>query len=105
MERTHDIILQPIGQVQNDLKNGRGRKLWQGTTSKIVLNEEFIDALYGIEEYSHVVVVFWMDRITVEERSKIRILVPYAPEYVGFRGVLATRVPERPNPVGISLVR
>lgn len=60
--------------------------------------------LDGIEEYSHLVVLFWLDRATrLRTVGKPRAAEgsPSAPP-VGF---FATRTPRRPNPVGIACPR
>lgn len=74
------------------------------STSEIVLDPKYEEALLGIEEYSHVVIVFWMNRVSKEARARRRVVPPYAPKGIGERGVLATRIPGRPNPIGVSTV-
>lgn len=100
----NEIIIRPIGFVRNGINEGGGMKTWLDTRSELVLDKEYYEALYNIGEYSHVVVVFWMHKISNISRALKRIAPPYAPESVGERGVFATRVPTRPNPIGISAV-
>jgi tRNA-Thr(GGU) m(6)t(6)A37 methyltransferase TsaA len=60
--------------------------------------------LEGIEGFSHLVVVFYLDRAKRRRRAGS----PRPPEHEqGFPpvGFFATRTPERPNPVGISCPR
>jgi len=61
-------------------------------------------ALEGMEQYSHVWVVFQFHANTdlVGESRKSKIKPPRAPVKVG---MLSTRSPHRPNPIGLSLVK
>lgn len=97
------ITIKSIGFVRNAFEQGCGAELRKGR-SELVINPELTEALDNIDEYSHVVVVFWMDRVSDERRTKKKIKPPYAPQDLPPRGVLATRVPSRPNPIGVSTV-
>lgn len=60
-------------------------------------------ALAGIEEYSHLVVIVWLDRA-----RRPRVARPIHPERrpdLPEVGLFATRSPNRPNPLGISTPR
>jgi tRNA-Thr(GGU) m(6)t(6)A37 methyltransferase TsaA len=65
--------------------------------SKIVIDSEFTRGLDGIEEWSHVHVIFWMNRISDKEKKLVH------PK--GNVGIFATRAPIRPNPIGLTLVK
>jgi tRNA-Thr(GGU) m(6)t(6)A37 methyltransferase TsaA len=54
--------------------------------------------LSDIKDFSHIVVIFWMHRATFDS-LKVRPI--YHPEKL--RGVFATRHPDRPNPIGITV--
>jgi tRNA (adenine37-N6)-methyltransferase len=61
------------------------------------------DAMDGIEEYSHLVVVYWLDRA---ERARVaRRLRPEGRPEMPEVGALATRAPLRPNPIGLATPR
>ena len=61
-------------------------------------------ALEGLEQYSHVWIIFEFHANTdlAGESRKSKIKPPRAPKKVG---MLSTRSPHRPNPVGLSLVK
>src|SRR5947208_1801390 len=61
------------------------------------------DALAGIEEYSHLVVVVWLDR--ARRARKARVQAPEGRAGLPQVGLFATRTPRRPNPIGISVPR
>ena len=70
--------------------------------STIVLDPRFADGLLGLEEYSHAIIVFYMERddpepSTMRQRPRLRDDMPYV-------GVFAARGRMRPNRIGITAV-
>lgn len=65
--------------------------------SEIEVFPEFALGLEGIENFKHLIVLYWMH---LAERDKLRAKPPDSEE----RGVFATRSPNRPNPIGLCLV-
>jgi len=84
----------PIGFVKrlSSSDDERDRNL----LSKIVVDSEFAKGLNGIEEWSHIHVIFWMNRISEKEKTLVHTK--------GNMGIFATRAPIRPNPIGLTLV-
>jgi tRNA-Thr(GGU) m(6)t(6)A37 methyltransferase TsaA len=72
--------------------------------SVLVIDKHWAPALAGLSDYSHLVVLFWLDRAE-------RPTEPPEPRPAEGRGELppvglfATRTPRRPNPIGLSIVR
>jgi tRNA-Thr(GGU) m(6)t(6)A37 methyltransferase TsaA len=60
---------------------------------------ELRDALADLEGFSHLWVIFWFHRT---DGFRPKVLPPRSSKK---RGVLATRSPHRPNPLGLSVVR
>jgi len=85
----------PIGVVKrlSSSDDERDRNL----VSKIVLDSKFAKGLDGIEEWSHIHVIFWMNRIMDKDKTLIHAK--------GNVGIFATRAPIRPNPIGLTLVK
>jgi tRNA-Thr(GGU) m(6)t(6)A37 methyltransferase TsaA len=76
-------------------KNGRGSE----EICTLELFEPYQAALAGIEAFSHLVVVYFMDHAR-------RDLVVQVPRHLGEpRGTFALRSPVRPNPIALSVVR
>jgi len=98
-----EIRLQPIGYIKNNQARDPREKNWAEIKSKIVLEPEFTDALEGIEEYSHIIVIFWLNQVTKRGRRVKKIACRKINR--NSLGVLATRAPFRPNPIGITIVR
>jgi tRNA-Thr(GGU) m(6)t(6)A37 methyltransferase TsaA len=95
------LELKPIGTVVNDIEPGQDAR-WEETTSKIVIDPEWAEGLSGLEEFSHIIVLFWLDRPKTHE-TPLR-LHPEAREDMPLVGVFATRAPVRPNPIGLTAV-
>jgi tRNA-Thr(GGU) m(6)t(6)A37 methyltransferase TsaA len=74
-----------------------------GHISKIVLDQRLADGLEGIEDFSHLLVIFWMHKILKEERRKLKTR-PRGRVDMPLLGIFATRTPHRPNPIGLTLV-
>ncbi len=95
-----EITLNPIGYVKNNVKEPRFGN-FADEISEIIVNKEFTNALDGIEDYSHIIIVYWMDKIknyVIKHRPQGN---PDVPEV----GIFACRCPPRPNPVAITTVR
>jgi tRNA-Thr(GGU) m(6)t(6)A37 methyltransferase TsaA len=69
--------------------------------SKIVIDGKYVDGLDGIEDWSHLYVIYWMDRISEEKKT---LLCPSSEPKMPTVGIFATRAPVRPNPIGLTLV-
>jgi len=93
------IEIRPIGFVK---RTSRSKDVGdKSLVSKIVLRKSLAKGLDGVEEFSHVFVIFWMHRISKAERKSVssegRAGLPTV-------GVFACRGPVRPNPIGLTLV-
>ena len=94
------FILNAIGTVRNPYTD-RPPGGWVTAESEITLELEFAKGLEGLEGYSHLFVLFYFDRagrMTLRRRPQNDPRLPVV-------GIFATRRPERPNPIGLSLVR
>jgi len=98
-----ELVLTPIGIVRNEVEEPvRGG--WEEVTSEIVLDESLAESLEGVEEFSHIIVVFWMHKAPAMERPVGKIH-PRGRADLPLVGLFATRTPHRPNPLGVSTVR
>ena len=96
-----EVRMKSIGIVKSQFTrfSGEGRK----TVAEIVLDEAYEPALEGIEEYSHVIILFWMHKIPHSQRKILKIH-PRGHEDMPMVGVFATRGKSRPNPIGLAVV-
>lgn len=94
------ILLHPIGVVHNDVTSGEVR--WEEIVSRIEVREDLLPALEGVEEFSHLLILFYFDRLP-PEAAPLQVHPERRPE-MPLVGVLATRSPHRPNPIGLTAV-
>jgi tRNA-Thr(GGU) m(6)t(6)A37 methyltransferase TsaA len=66
---------------------------------KVEVFKDFKEGLEGIEQFSHIILVYYFHQIK-DERLKVK---PYLVDDI--YGVYATRHPHRPNHIGISTVQ
>ena len=96
-----DMTLKAIGFVKNQVAQPvQGG--WEEVISEIVIDRRLTDALDGLEEFSHIVVLFWMHKTSGEPALKVH---PRGKIEFPLVGLFATRSPRRPNPVGETTVR
>ena len=83
-------------------KSKQERKL----VSELVIDSELVDGgiLDGIEEFSHLLVLYWPHLVMPEGRMRIRGH-PLGREDFPLVGIFATRSPMRPNPVLLTTVQ
>jgi len=95
------INAKPIGFVKTKLSKSMLKK--RQYNSDLVIRSEYEHGLKGIEGFSHLNVVFWMNRIHEKERKDLKSR-PRGRSDMPLIGVFATRSPHRPNPIGLTLV-
>ncbi|UCD96826.1 MAG: tRNA (N6-threonylcarbamoyladenosine(37)-N6)-methyltransferase TrmO [Candidatus Bathyarchaeota archaeon] len=96
-----EIKLSPIGYV--DTKSVGKEIRNRCNISRIVLDQGLTEGLEGIEDFSHLLVLFWMHMVPKEERRTLKTR-PRGRADVPLLGMFATRTPYRPNPIGLTLV-
>lgn len=98
-----DTSLYAIGVIRNpDKKLEPGA---EGTAeARIEIDEQYADALLRIEDYSELVIVYWLHGVRDEQRDVLQVH-PRGDRTRPMRGVFATRSPMRPNPIAITRVR
>ena len=102
MDSSNDIKLETVGFVQTEAIGKEVRD--KNIVSRIVFREELTEALEGIEEFSHLFVLFWLHEITDEERRIFKVR-PRGRSDMPLIGIFATRTPHRPNPIGLTRVK
>ncbi|MFX1253497.1 MAG: tRNA (N6-threonylcarbamoyladenosine(37)-N6)-methyltransferase TrmO [Promethearchaeota archaeon] len=93
------IQIEPIGFVERTSSNEDVKD--RNLISKIVINKDLNEALDGIEDFSHVFIIFWMHQISSPDEPVLHHPSKIDSEPVG---IFATRAPIRPNPIGLTLV-
>jgi len=114
-----DYIIKPIGIVKSkadkevlkysnkDIELDLDVALNQGSDLKksvIIINKEYSDCLDGIEDFSHIIVLFWTHKVSDEARQ-IKKVHPAGLKQMPIKGIFATRSPVRPNPLCKTTVK
>ena len=96
------MTVKPIGFVRSEVKQA-GRHDSPGLISEIVIDSSLTEALDGLEEFSHIIVLYWMHKVT-EDKVSLRVH-PMRRKELPLTGLFATRSPNRPNPIGKTTIR
>jgi len=97
-----NITLKPIGIVRSEVRQP-SRQDSKEIVSEIVIDSSLTEALDGLDDFSHIVVLYWMHQaVSGEVPLKIH---PKGKQGLPLLGLFATRTPNRPNRIGITTVR
>jgi len=97
------IEMTPIGYVKNKKKEVTDDR-WGTIISEIILAENIIEeALDGIEAFSHLDVIFYMDKVS-DEKAKAQHRHPRNNPDLPKLGTYAQRNKSRPNKIGLTTV-
>ena len=88
MENSFQIF--PIGVIKK-----KDQSAW------IEIYEKFRDALQGLDQYSHIMVLTWFHQSDTKTKRKTLQVHPMGNEANPLTGVFATRSPVRPNPIAL----
>jgi len=98
-----ELRLRPIGIIRSPFPEPKGTPIQPAYAAdargEVVLDDEYAEALADLEGFERIWLVYWLDRSG-----------PWKPRVVPYRdtvehGLFATRSPNRPNPLGLSVVR
>ena len=98
-----EMVLEPIAIVKNNVKE-MGRRDWNNVISQLLFRPDLEDALEGLKEFSHLIVIFWFHLSPAGESAAHKTHPQMRPD-LPLVGVLATRSPVRPNPLGMAVVK
>lgn len=98
-----ELVVRPIGVVHSPFTEPaeapRQPRAAEGVEGRIVLSTGLEDAASDLEGWEYLWVIFWFHRAV---GWKPKVLPPRSERK---RGVLSTRAPRRPNPLGLSVLR
>jgi tRNA-Thr(GGU) m(6)t(6)A37 methyltransferase TsaA len=97
------VTLTPIGVIRSEHRDAATTPIQPvcapGSPGRVDVFEPFVEGLEDIEGFSHLHLLYWLDRA-----GPARLTVtPYLEDVA--HGIFATRTPTRPNPLGLSVVR
>ncbi|MDM8549978.1 tRNA (N6-threonylcarbamoyladenosine(37)-N6)-methyltransferase TrmO [Desulfobacterales bacterium HSG2] len=119
-----EMVLRPVGIVRSEIKEPilkpdsddpelqrefvdarkKVRKM-RDKVAELVIDEELEGILDGIEDFSHILVLFWPHLIPDEKRSSLVRVHPMGRKEFPLVGIFSTCSPVRPNPVLATVVR
>ncbi len=103
--------LKRIGTVR--LEDGGEEAVKRGGTARgaVEVLDEYAPGLEGLDGFSHLILLSYLDRVTPEERGTLKvkprrfIREGASPAEVPIVGVFSTASPHRPNPIAVTIVR
>lgn len=95
------IEMRAIGVVRTAVPDSDVARVRREMQSTIVVFDEYAAGLAGIEQYSHLFVLFWLDRATVPEPL---LAHPRGDRSLPLTGVFAARGRNHPNAIGLAVV-
>ncbi len=105
MKQQENIVLKPIGNVRSPIKEVAD-DCWGGVLATIELDPELFgpECTLGLDQYSHVEVVFVLDKISQDE-IEIGARHPRGRTDWPKMGIFAQRSKGRPNRIGITVCK
>jgi tRNA-Thr(GGU) m(6)t(6)A37 methyltransferase TsaA len=103
MEGARTLTLRPIGRVVKGRQQRKGSDRWEEGEAEIEVDTPWAEALDGIEGFSHVWIVWWLDQF--EDPPTCPRVHPEGRSEIPQVGIFATRSPRRPCPVAMTPVR
>jgi len=111
MNVDNEIKLTPIGFVRVSFSEEEIKKSVKGVSGIIEVLKEYSKGLEGIEEFSHLIIVAYLHKVSGEQRKVLKVRprkwvrfgidISDIPEI----GVFCTNSPHRPNPIAITIVK
>ena len=96
------IVMEPIGYVRNEVTE-RKDVAWGEDTSTIVLEESYISGLKGLEDFSHVIILYYLDKAKYVKEKHLQRR-PQNREDMPLVGIFSQRGKDRPNQIGMTSV-
>lgn len=91
----------------NDLqfdKQVQSTQVSKTSLSEIIIDEEFEECLEGIDEFSHIIVIF-LTNTPEDARKTVKKIHPAGIKEAPIKGIFSSRSPIRPNPLAMSTVK
>jgi tRNA (adenine37-N6)-methyltransferase len=93
-ENRREFYIKPIGEVQR-----------VNNVTQLVLDKKYQDGLYGLDDFSHIWVIWWFDKNDNFRKRSVLQVKPKIKKGQPLTGVFACRAPVRPNLIGITLCK
>lgn len=98
-----NIILNPIGYVKNSVDTKKDTS-WGEDLSTIMLDESYSGGLKGLEDFSHVIVLYYLDKASFDKEKHLQ-RHPQNRDDMPLVGIFSQRGKDRPNKIGMTSVK
>jgi len=96
-------MFKPIGFIKSDIKEKIDCN-WGEVISEIVINKELEDGLKGLEDFSHVIIVYHLNEAKfIKDKHLVRL--PQGRKDMPEIGIFSQRAKDRPNAIGVTSVK
>ena len=102
------LCFKPIGIVHLEYSDEEVKNALKGVEGIIEIYPEYEEGLEGIEDFSHIIAIFYLHKVTEEQRRVLKVkhrrLRRFGIDISKFPevGVFCTDSPHRPNPIVFS---
>jgi len=99
----NDVSYKFIGIIKTPFNSKEGMPIQptgaKGIKGFIEINPEFVEGLKDLDGFSHIILIYHFHKVSNYELT----VKPFMDDQM--HGVLSTRAPKRPNPIGLSVVK
>jgi tRNA-Thr(GGU) m(6)t(6)A37 methyltransferase TsaA len=99
-----EITFNPIGVIHTPFKEAENMPIQpsgaKGIKGFVEINTEFVDGLKDLDGFSHIILIYHFHKVNKKTELTVK---PFLDSQL--RGLFATRAPNRPNKIGISVVK
>ena len=96
------IVMTPVGKVVNEVANRKDTS-WGDDISSIVLDEHYVSGLKGLEDFSHAIILFYLDKAEYIKEKHLQRR-PQNRDDMPLVGIFSQRGKDRPNKIGMTSV-
>jgi tRNA-Thr(GGU) m(6)t(6)A37 methyltransferase TsaA len=97
------LSVRPIGVVRSPVVEARD-EAWGNVVAELFIDEAFAPGLVGIDQFSHLLVLYWMHGATFSPGDDL-VRRPRGRQDMPEIGIFAQRAKHRPVPIGVTAVR
>ena len=97
-----ELTMRPVGRVRNRIAD-RKDCAWGEDISSIVLDEPYVSGLKGLEDFSHAIILFYLDQARYDREKHLQRR-PQNRDDMPLTGIFAQRAKDRPNQIGMTTV-
>lgn len=98
-----EIIMKPVGYVKNSVERKKDVS-WGDDVSRIVLEKEYYTGLSGLEDFSHAIIIYYLDKASYKPEEHLQRR-PQNRDDMPLVGIFSQRGKDRPNQIGMTCVK